>query len=49
MNAFFKNLKEKAQAGENYRGQYEKRETGARKVKILNKEDALYSMRDLRK
>ena len=48
VNAFYKNLKTKAQAGENYRGQYEKRENGARKMKSLSKEDVLYSMRDLR-
>jgi hypothetical protein len=47
VNSFYQNLKSKAQADANYNGQYEKRETGARKVKILNNEANLYSMRDL--
>jgi putative transposase len=48
VNAFYTNLKNKAQAREDYQGQYEKRETGARKIRAMNKEDALYSMRDLK-
>jgi REP element-mobilizing transposase RayT len=47
VDAFFTNLKSTAQSQANYQGQYEKRESGARKLKHLNKEDALYSMRDL--
>ena len=47
VDAFFNNLKSTAQAQANYRGQYEKRETGARKLRDLNKEEALFSMRDL--
>jgi hypothetical protein len=49
VNSFFQNLKQNAQAQANYQGQYEKRETGARKVKHLSKENLLYSMRDLKK
>jgi putative transposase len=48
VDAFFRNLKSRAQSRMNYQGQYEKRETGARKVRQMNKEDALYSMRELR-
>lgn len=47
VNSFYQNLKSRSQAQANYGGQYEKRETGARKVKHLNNEAKLYSMRDL--
>jgi hypothetical protein len=47
VNSFYQNLKSKAQADASYAGQYEKRATGARKVKHLNGEAKLYSMRDL--
>jgi hypothetical protein len=47
VNSFYQNLKSKAQADANYKGQYEKRATGARKVKHLSNETKLYSMRDL--
>ena len=47
VNSFYQNLKRRAQEQAGYNGQYEKRETGARKVKILNNEAKLYSMRDL--
>jgi putative transposase len=47
VNSFYQRLKSTAQSDPNYQGQYEKRETGARKLKHLNSEDALYSMRDL--
>ena len=48
VNSFYQNLKKTSQSQANYQGQYEKRETGARRVRYLNKEDRLYSMRDLR-
>ncbi len=48
VNSFYQNLKSRSQAQANYEGQYEKRETGARKLKHLNSEAKLYSMRDLR-
>jgi putative transposase len=48
VDTFFQNLKQRAREGANYQGQYEKRGTGARKVRQMNKEDALYSMRELR-
>ena len=47
VDSFYQNLKSSAQEQANYNGQYEKRETGARKVKLLNDEAKLYSMRDL--
>ncbi len=47
VNSFYQNLKSRAQEEANYEGQYEKRETGARKLKHLNNEVKLYSMRDL--
>jgi putative transposase len=48
VDAFFRNLKSRAQSHASHRGQYEKRETGARRVRQMNKEEALYSMRELR-
>jgi len=47
VNSFYQNLKKRSQEQANYDGQYEKRETGARKLKHLNSEAKLYSMRDL--
>jgi REP element-mobilizing transposase RayT len=47
VNAFYQNLKSRSQMQPHYEGQYEKRATGARKVKLLHNENALYSMRDL--
>lgn len=54
VNAFYKKLKSTAQSDPNYRGQYEKRETGARKIKAMDGADGkdgevLFSMRDLKK
>jgi hypothetical protein len=49
VDSFFQNLKKNTEAQANYQGQFEKRESGARKIKHLNKEDALYSMRDLQR
>ena len=47
VNSFYQRLKVTAQSDPNYQGQYEKRGKGARKLKHLVNEDALYSMRDL--
>jgi REP element-mobilizing transposase RayT len=47
VNSFYQNLKSKAQADGNYNAQYDKRATGARKLKHLNGDAVLYSMRDL--
>ncbi len=48
VNGFYERLKSAAQDDPNYRGQYEKRETGARRMKVVSGED-LFSMRDLKK
>ena len=48
VNSFYQSMKAKAQGMPNYQGQYEKRETGARKVRQLSS-DSLFSMRDLQK
>ena len=48
VNAFYQRLKTTAQNDPKYQGQYEKRETGARKMKAMYGE-ALFSMRDLKK
>ena len=51
VNHFYKQLKSKAQSESNYQGQYEKRETGARKMKSMEGSDGskLFTMRDLKK
>ena len=48
VNEYFQRLKEKAQSADDYQGQYEKRETGARKMRGVKLEN-LHTMRDLRK
>ena len=49
VNEFYKRLKSNAQKDPSYQGQYEKRETGARKMKAMSNDDeSLYSMRDLK-
>ncbi|MFT5634568.1 MAG: putative transposase [Rubritalea sp.] len=49
VNDFYKRLKSTAQSDPSYQGQYEKRETGARKMKAMSNDDeSLYSMRDLK-
>ena len=42
VNGFYHQLKSAAQSDPNYEGQYEKRDTGARKLRLLD-EDKLYS------
>jgi len=49
VNEFYQRLKSDTQKEPSYKGQYEKRETGARKMKAMSNDDgeSLYSMRDL--
>ena len=49
VNEFYQRLKSDTQKEPSYKGQYEKRETGARKMKAMSNDDGepLYSMRDL--
>ncbi len=47
VDAFFRHLKGRAREGAGYEGQYERRESGARRMRQLDREIELFSMRDL--